>query len=796
MKKTIILIIILFIISLLRLYSSPQLNWCTYIGRPGDYDYSEEIHDFQTDTSGNLYLTGLTLSSNFPVTTGAFDETYNGGQCDAFISKLKPDGTNYIFSTFLGSINVDCGESIAIDNYGNSYICGRTSIGGIYNYNNFPITSGSYDTILTVVFGTAGFVLKLNSYGSALIYSTYLSGPIKNASYRTDCPSHCITIDSLSNSYIAGYTKSQNFPTTIGAYNRKFKDFTDIYITKINISGSALIYSTFIGGNSVDDVTKISIDKSCNIYITGYTKSVEYPITENVIKTSFSGSKDAFATKLNSAGSALIYSTYIGGNQIDSASNMVIDNNNDIYITGYTYSQNYQISPGAYDTLLNKGNNIISDDIFVTKLNSTCTAILFSTFIGGKKLDESYSITLDENNNVYLTGITSSIDFPTSIDGNDNIYRGIFFAYDYLDGFITELNSAGSGLIYSSYFKGNGLNIVYHGKLNSIYMSGWSNASDLPVTSGVFNGIFSNGPWGNAFVSKFNICKDIPIIQTLNDNLNISLDCGKYIVDSLFINNLGLCNPLRIDSIIIIGDTSFSVDKLLYPFFVLSNDSISVIIKYAPKVNVDKTALLKIYNNSSNSPQKIINLQGKVNKVPEIQITKLDSLIDFKCPVFFNDTIILHNTGTCTLTLSSYSISGVNSTYYTLLKPDNFPLNINPNDSTKIIIHFNTDYTNNIKSAYLSLLNNSLISPYIIKLISRFDTLASEINNSESDTIIINLGNICPGSDKDTTITLFNKSSIGTTFKIENKDPQLQIVPIGKAEKEGFDNPLNIQRKK
>jgi len=395
-----------------------SLIYSTYLGGSCD-DYSYAI---AIDGNGNVYVTGYTASSDFPVTSGAYDTTFNGGWYDIFITKLNSTGSSLIYSTYLGGSNTDCGYAIAIDGNGNAYVTGDTIS------SDFPVTSSAYDTTFNGDFDV--FITKLNSTGSSLIYSTYLGGS------RYD-RGQAIAVDGNGNAYVTGGTGSPDFPVTSGAHDTTLGFAYDAFITKLNSTGSSLIYSTYLGGGFIDSGYAIAIDGNENVYVTGGTGSSDFPVTSGAydITLGFTSdgliTKDAFITKLNSTGSSLIYSTYLGGSSDESGYAIAIDRNGNAYVTGVTDSSDFPVTSGAYDTTFNGGG-----DVFITKLNSTGSSLIYSTYLGGSSDESGYAIAIDRNGNAYVTGYTTSSDFPVTSGAYDTSFNGSFNV------FITKLSSS------------------------------------------------------------------------------------------------------------------------------------------------------------------------------------------------------------------------------------------------------------------------------------------------------------------------------------------------------------------
>ncbi|MBP2657446.1 MAG: hypothetical protein H6Q69_478 [Firmicutes bacterium] len=314
---------------------------------------SSSGNDITVDTSGNAYVTGTTGSSRFPTTPGAF-QIISGG---TFVTKFNPTGSALVYSTYLGG-GIIIANGIAIDISGNAYVTGSTE-------SDFPTTPGAFQTSRKGSRDT--FITKLNPAGSALIYSTYLGG--SNYDFVND-----IAIDPSGNAYVTGWTLSTDFPITPGAFQTSPNGVEDGFVTKLNPTGSALVYSTYLGGGYGNG---IAVDTSGNAYVTGTTGSADFPITLSAFQTSLNGESDAFITKLNPAGSALLYSTYLGGSSSDISVGIAVDTSSNAYVTGTTDSTDFPTTPGAFQTSLNGPRNA-----FVAKLQTSSNQ--FMSFLGFK----------------------------------------------------------------------------------------------------------------------------------------------------------------------------------------------------------------------------------------------------------------------------------------------------------------------------------------------------------------------------------------------------------------------------
>ncbi len=479
----------------------PLINYSTFIGGSG----ADVGNDIAIDISGNAYITGYTDdgTTDYPTTTGAFDTMHNGFT-DVFVTKLNPDGSSLVYSTFIGGSYKDDGWGIVIDTSGNAYITGYTKDGT----TDYPTTSGAFDT--THNGESDVFVTKLNPSGSSLVYSTFLGGS------ETDSGED-IAIDTSGNAYITGVSDGNDYPTTSGAFDRTHNGGYDVFVTKLNPSGSSLVYSTFLGGSETDSGEDIAIDTSGNAYITGVSDGNDYPTTSGAFDRTHNGGYDVFVTKLNPSGSSLVYSTFLGGSGVDTARDIAVDSSGNAYITGGS-GANYPTTSGAFDTTYNGDT-----DVFVTKLNPAGSSLVYSTFIGSLAMDGGLGIVIDTSGNAYITGVSDGNDYPTTFGAYDTTFNGG------LDVFVSMLNPAGSSLEYSTFIGGSTfeyVNSIAIDTSRNTYIIGRSDVTtDYPTTSGAFNPIH-NGTT-EVFVTKMNFDIDITPPVFSSDNCDRNATTGE-----------------------------------------------------------------------------------------------------------------------------------------------------------------------------------------------------------------------------------------------------------------------------
>lgn len=451
-----------------QLVIDPVLTYSTYIGGDG-FDSGLAV---AVDNSGCAYLTGSTASSNFPITAGAFQTTKAsaGTGNDVFISKLNSTGTALVYSTYLGGVNGDYGAGITVDSSGSAYVVGGT------NSFDFPVTNGAFQT--TYAGSSQGFITKLNPAGSQLTYSTYLGGS-GTAVQAGGSVCSSVAIDSSGNAYVTGYTTGTTFPITAGAFQTAKGGGTNAFVAEFNASGTALVYSTYLGGGTYDNGTCLRLDSSGNAYVSGFTLSTNFPVTMGAYQTALNGATNAFIAKFGVGGS-LSYATYFGGSGgIDEALGIAVDDLGNAYISGITNSSDLPVTPGAFQTIYGGG----AFNVFAAKFNSAGNSLLYSTYIGGMGDNGSQGIAIDSNGNAYVIGYTSATNFPVTAGAYQTAIGG-----DY-DAFITKLNSTGSQLLYSTYFGGarndEGFGIALD-DVGNAYVVGYTSSTNFPVTSGAF----------------------------------------------------------------------------------------------------------------------------------------------------------------------------------------------------------------------------------------------------------------------------------------------------------------------
>jgi hypothetical protein len=440
------------------------LVYSTYLGGGG---YANSI---AVDATGDIYLAGETGFSNFP-TVNAVQRTLKGSLYDGFVAKLNAQGNALVYSTYLGGSGVfqtsgDYATGIAVDAAGNASVTGYTSS------TDFP-TFNALQATLKTTHGNA-FVTKLNAQGG-FVYSTYLGGTGAGNSGDSGAG---IAVDAAGDAYVVGGTSSSDFPTA-NAFQRTIRGGQNAFVTKLNPQGSALVYSTYLGGSGNvggDGAAAIALDAGGNAYVTGSTSSTNFP-TANAFQKSLNGAINAFVTKLDAQGNALVYSTYLGGSSFDNGSGIAIDAAGDAYVAGSTESTNFP-TVNAFQTT-KKG----FQDAFVALVDSQGSGLLYSTYLGGSGgADEGAGIAVDATGAAYVAGKTRSTDFPTanafqsSLAGQNSAFVAKILSHAFSGQDVAADASGRAHLLWDSY---NGQSVQ------------WSVGNSLNVNSGAVFGPFS-----------------------------------------------------------------------------------------------------------------------------------------------------------------------------------------------------------------------------------------------------------------------------------------------------------------
>jgi len=404
------------------LYIDPVLLYSTYMGSSA-YD---EAFGVASDASGNSYITGYTASSLFTL-VNPYQAAPGGGGSDAFVAKFDASGA-LVYSTYLGGNGADVAYAIAADVAGNAYVTGVTFSTNFPTASPFQAAAGGKQD---------AFVTKLNADGNALFYSTYLGG-------NQDDYAQGIAVNPTGGAYLVGVTFSANFPK-LGGVQAALNGTNDAFVTALTPAGSALTYSTFLGGSAGENAHAVAVDGSGNAYVAGSTSSSNFPLATPLQATFAGGDLDGFVSKLSNSGASLQYSTYLGGNFSDEVLSIAVHSSGTAAVTGYTTSTTFPTRSAPQPSLASAGHS----DAFVSRLSAAGSALTFSSYLGGTGDDRGTGIGVDSSNAGYVVGSTNSSDFNTvkPIDGLGT-YQGA------VDAFATTYDAFGA-IVYSTFLGGS-----------------------------------------------------------------------------------------------------------------------------------------------------------------------------------------------------------------------------------------------------------------------------------------------------------------------------------------------------
>ena len=470
----------------LPLVIDPVLSYSTYLGGSG----ADVGRGIAVDTSGNIYVTGFTDSTNFPLARAEQDHAY--GTHAAFITKMNADGSALIYSTYIAGGIDDQAYAIAVDGSGAAYITGQTSS------PDFPVTAGSFQPAFAGGNDDA-FVTKLAPDGSSLVYSTFLGGAAPTP-YRTAYDGgYGIAVGSDGSAYVAGYTFSMDFPVK-NALQATSAGGLKGFLAKFTPDGAGLTFSTYLGVSGDVAAYAIALDSAGNAYVTGGVAASDFPVVNGAQKT-LRGGEDAFVTALKADGSAFIYSTYLGGSANDEGRAIAVDTNGNAYVSGFTSSTNFptakafQSAPQVLPTA------------FATRLSADGSTFAYSTYLGGSCQSYGYGIAVNTAGNAYLTGGTCSPDFP--VKNPVQAHQ----AGNY-DSFVTEFSQDGTNLLYSTFLGGAGADWGYAIATDSrgnVFVTGSTTYTDFPVAN-PFQKVFGGGAT-DAFVTEISETATTPVLS-------------------------------------------------------------------------------------------------------------------------------------------------------------------------------------------------------------------------------------------------------------------------------------------
>lgn len=561
----------------LPLVIDPVVSFATFFGGTG-FDEAAEV---ALDPDGNIYLAGTSYSTDLPTTLGVVQPSYNSGGLpgDVFVAKLDPTASTVLYTTYLGGSREDVATSLAVDTAGNAYIAGHTVS------SDFQTTFGAFQRIRPGFSSFPdGFVVKLNASGSVPIFSTYLGGAGSDVIYDLE-------IDSARNVFVVGSTNSSNFPRTEGAFRVAACPSLglDGFVAKLNNNASSLAYSTLLCGSETDEVTGIAVDAQGAAYVTGFTRSDDFPVAGPAPQPAADPfSRDAFATKLNPSGSALVYSTFLGGTADDFGSAIAVDADGDAYVVGSTRSTDLVVTPGAFQA--GHADNGLFGDGFVTMLNPAGSAFVYSTYLGGSGIDHATAIAVDDQHRAYVAGHTASADFPSTAGRCQTAFGGGS------DAFVARLDAGGSALDYSLYLGGTGDDAaagIAVDAAGGAVVAGGTASRNFPTTPNALRAAYANGYRGatDAFISRITdspspVAPCIALNGIVNGASFLPGPLAPGEIVSIFGDGLG---PVEAKVFTLVGDridASLAGTRVLFegnpaPVIATSNGQVNVIVPYS-----------------------------------------------------------------------------------------------------------------------------------------------------------------------------------------------------------------------
>ena len=645
----------------------PSLYYSTYLGGSG----GDTGNAIALDALFDAYITGSTSSSNFPKGSPSGSSPYQGaygGDTDAFVTKLRYDGEAIIYSTYLGGNNYDIGQGIGVDSSADVYVVGSTSSA------NFPTTASAFQT--TYGGNSDAFVSKLDPYGSKLLFSSYLGG--SDIDYGL-----ALALDPAGNVFVTGSTQSTDFPTVkpVQAGNA---GNGDAFVAEIDTNlpqTQQLVYSTYLGGSSADSGQGIAVDVGDNAYVTGFTFSTNFPVY-NAYQSSNAGSVDAFISVVSAGGGSVAFSTYLGGSGDDRAWAIALDSVNNIYITGSSYTactpatsittlcspnSTFPTTPGAFQTFTTKqapGYPVA----FVTEMNHFGSALLYSTLLGGSLSDVASGIAVDTAGDAYVTGYTTSSDFPTANAIQASYIGGSCGANPCQDAFVTEVNPQGTSLVYSTFLAGSNGNfgnaIAVDTNANA-YIAGSTFSQSFPAIALAYQGQSGNSTGlSSAFVSMISH-NNLPGVALTPQKIAFGNVTENTTATVTYLNvpsvvtvlNAGTA-PLQISGVATTGDFAETNDCV--GTLQGSGQACTINVSYTPTVLAPETELLSITDNAAGSPHLVTLTGTGVTGIAQVQFSPTSLVFPATTlnTTSASQKVIMTNNGETPLTVTNIAATG------------------------------------------------------------------------------------------------------------------------------------------
>lgn len=480
----------------------PTLEWGTFLGG----SFMDFAYASVTDEAGGVTVVGYTISSLYPTTLGAYDVDYNGAR-DAFVTRLSSDGETLVFSTLLGGSGLDEARAVTLAPDGDVVVAGLT--GSL----DFPVAGAGYGTSFAgggALTNSDAFVVRLDGTGTVLELGAYLGG-------SEDEWANDVEVDDEGTVYLAGLTRSTDFPATPGALSETFGGGTgagDGWVARLTDDGATLAYATYLGGQNDDSVNALLPLSAGQVLATGWAASPDFPMPTGGAQDVFAGLADAFVVRLSGDGSRLTHGTWIGGSSDDQGQSLALDEAGRVLVAGATRSLDLPVSAGAPQP--DQHGGWMLGDAFVARLDGNLRGLDLLTYLGGAADDGATAVTALPNGLVAVTGSTSSADLATTADAYDDSLGGA------LDAFLAVIDADAASLETLSYLGGSdndkALSLVIHPDGRAL-LTGYSTSFDFPVTAGAFDEVFDGAPGFNSdsFVVAFDLGLNDPVSSTWGD---------------------------------------------------------------------------------------------------------------------------------------------------------------------------------------------------------------------------------------------------------------------------------------
>lgn len=464
-----------------ELIIDPIIDYSSYLGG-GDDDFANAI---AVGDDGSIYVTGQTDSADFPVSGNALLPLFGGDDSDAFVTKMSADGAEVIWSTYYGSESSDAATDIAVNGDGEVYITGWTES------ENLPV-----DGFQTQYGGSADcFVAKLNSDGGSLVYATYLG-------HGDEDRCNAIALDGSGAAYVAGFSRSLDFPVSDGSLQAISGGGRDAFVAKFSASGGGRVWSTLLGGAGDDTAYDLTVADDGSVYLVGDTSSADFPLSSDPEQNILAGGQDAFLARISADGAASSYGSFLGGIDDDRALGVAVGPQGYLYVVGETGSADFPRTLEPIQNVFGGGDS----DAFIVMFEAGGAGRIASTFFGGDDRDFATDVAVDENGRIYVAGGTSSSNFTLSDNAILPEYRGD------QDAFVVQLEAAGAGILQSSFFGGEnddearGVAVSSQGR---VYLAGFTRSNNLPLTDNAVQRTFNddglnplNDPPSESFVLR------------------------------------------------------------------------------------------------------------------------------------------------------------------------------------------------------------------------------------------------------------------------------------------------------